>query len=273
MLLCGGLSPAPAQPADSLLQGQFWKAQGQAILSAWTQHAHASDGTLYAELDRTWTPTDSSTQYPGMLARHLYSYAAGYLLGGREAYLDDADAILEFLIEHGWDDTYGGWYNAVTRTGEVVDPNKDLFMQIYATTGLALYYIATRDARAGTYLTRSRRFMQEHAWDEAHGGYVDVLHRDGSVQASVKDFSPQLAPLSGYLLYLYPATGDSTYLPMIRARSASCGGTGTLAGVPPPTTMAHSNSRWLIPAPYPSKLGTTIDRRVLTGSARVTRSG
>jgi hypothetical protein len=53
--------------------------------------------------------------------------------------------------------------------------------------------------------------------------------------------------------------------PMIRARSASCGGTRTLAGVPPPTTMARSNSRWLVPAPCPSKLGTTIDRRVLTG--------
>ena len=212
VLLCGDLSPAPAQPADSLLQGHFWNAQGQSILSAWTQHARAGDGTFYAELDRTWTPTDSSTQYPGMLARHLYSYAAGYLLSGRETYLDDADAILEFLIEHGWDDTYGGWYNAVSRTGEVVDPSKDLFMQIYATTGLALYHIATRDARAGTYLTRSRRFMQEHAWDEAHGGYVDVLHRDGSVQASVKDFSPQLAPLSGYLLYLYPATGAPVYL-------------------------------------------------------------
>jgi len=212
MGLFGGLSPTPAQPADSLLQGRFWKAQGQAILAAWTQHARADDGTFYAELDRTWTPTDSSTQYPGMLARHLYSYAAGYLLSGRDAYLEEAESILAFLIEHGWDETHGGWYNAVTRTGRVVDPDKDLFMQIYATTGLALYHIATRDARAGTYLTRSRRFIREHAWDEAHGGYVDVLHRDGSVKASTKDFSPQLAPLSGYLLYLYPATGDPTYL-------------------------------------------------------------
>lgn len=212
LLLCGDLSPASAQPADSLFQGRFWTTQGRAILSAWTRHAQAGDGTLYAELDRTWAATDSSTQYPGMLARHLYSYAAGYLLSGREAYLDDADAILDFLIEHGWDETHGGWYNAVARTGEVVDSDKDLFMQIYATTGLALYHIATRDDRAGTYLRRSRQFMQEHAWDEAHGGYVDALHRDGSVKASVKDFSPQLAPLSGYLLYLYPATGDPAYL-------------------------------------------------------------
>jgi N-acylglucosamine 2-epimerase (GlcNAc 2-epimerase). len=116
LLLCGGWSSAPAQPADSLLQGRFWTTQGRAILSAWTRHAQAGDGTLYAELDRTWTPTDSSTQYPGMLARHLYSYAAGYLLTGREAYLNDADAILDFLVEHGWDGTHGGWTGDTSAT-------------------------------------------------------------------------------------------------------------------------------------------------------------
>lgn len=212
IFLPSGAVPLHAQPADSLLQGALWKTQGQAILSAWTQHARAGNGTFYTELDRTWTPADSSTQYPGMLARHLYSYTAGYLMTGRETYLTETESILEFLIEHGWDETHGGWYNAVTRTGEVVDADKDLFMQIYATTGLALYHIATRDDRAATYLKRSRRFMQNHAWDEEHGGYVDALNRDGSVKASVKDFSPQLAPLSGYLLYLYPATQDQTYL-------------------------------------------------------------
>lgn len=209
----GGAAPLHAQPGDSLLEGKFWKRQGlRTILPAWTERARTPEGLLFAELDRSWTPADTSHQYPGMLARHLYSYAAAYLMSGDDAPLRRAETILDFLIEHGWDEQYGGWYNAVTRTGAVADSSKDLFMQIYATTGLALYSIATRDDRAETYLQRSRQFMQEHAWDEQHGGYVDVLNRDGSVQNDVKDFSPQLAPLSGYLLYLFPATRDSTYL-------------------------------------------------------------
>lgn len=207
------LSPVEAQPSDSLLQGSFWKQQGLTqVLPAWTDRGRSPNGLFYAELDRTWTPQDSTTQYPGMLARHVFSYAAAYLMSGSDAHLDRARTALDFLIEHGWDEEHGGWYNAVRPSGEVVDAEKDLFMQIYATTGLALYWIVTRDERARTYLDRSRQFMNENAWDDRHGGYVDVLHRDGSVKSPLKDFSPQLAPVSGYLLYLYSATRDSTYL-------------------------------------------------------------
>lgn len=211
-LLASGGASLRAQSADSLLQGAFWRTQGLRIMEAWTRKAQTNDGLFYAELDRQWAPSDTTTVYPGMLARHLFSYSVAYLMRGNDAHLQRAERILDFLITHGWDEKYGGWYNAVTRTGTVVDADKDLFMQIYATTGLALYYVATRDERARTYLQRSRQFMDEHAWDEAHGGYVDVLRRNGSVKKSVKDFSPQLAPLSGYLLYLYPATRDSMYL-------------------------------------------------------------
>lgn len=201
------------QSPDSLLQGSFWRFQGHSIvLSEWTDHAGTESGGFYAELDREWTPTDSTTQYPGMLARHVFSYSAAYLMDGEERYLRRADRALNFLIEHGWDEQYGGWYNAVSQTGRVVDPKKDLFMQIYATTGLALYWIATRDARAKTYLDRSREFMDEHAWDHENGGYVNVLNRDGTIESDQKRFSPQLAPVSGYLLYLYSATRDTTYL-------------------------------------------------------------
>jgi len=212
LLLIGGPRSLFGQPADSVLDGETWRAQGLEILSAWERHAQTPDGFYHAELDRRWTPADTTTQYPGMLARHLYSHSAAYLMSGDDAHLARADRILDVLIEHGWDETHGGWYNAVTRSGEVVDADKDLFMQIYATTGLALYVIATRDERARTYLDRSRAFTRKHAWDETHGGYVDALRRNGTVKSARKDFSPQLAPLSGYLLYLYPATRDSTYL-------------------------------------------------------------
>ena len=211
LLLVGFAAPAPAQPDDPILDGSFWKAQGLDIMSSWTEHARTRE-VFFAELDRRWRPEDSTSQYPGMLARHIFSYSAAYLMSGDQTHLEHASKSLDFLIEHGWDEEYGGWYEAVSRSGEVLDEEKSLFMQIYATTGLALYTIATHDERAETYLRRSRAFIEEHAWDKEHGGYFDVLYRDGSVKADNKDFSPQLAPLSGYLLYLYPATRDSTYL-------------------------------------------------------------
>ncbi|MFP4229192.1 MAG: AGE family epimerase/isomerase [Salinivenus sp.] len=210
LLAAGCVPTAQGQPVPD---AEAWRTQGLEILSAWTDRGQSADSLFYAELDRTWTPQgDSTVVYPGMLARHLYSMSAAYLMSGDSAHLRRATRLRDFVIEHGWDPEYGGWYNAVSRSGDVVDTEKDLFMQIYATTGLALHYIATRDSTTKEVLDRSRQFMRDHAWDERHGGYVDVLRRDGSVTQTRKDFSPQLAPLSGYLLFLYPATRDSTYL-------------------------------------------------------------
>lgn len=212
-LLLGGNDSATAQSPDFILEGSFWKDQGLTnVMPAWIENAKTEEGLFFAELDQEWAPKDSITQYPGMLARHIFSLSAAYLMDGDESHLQNASRALDFLVEHGWDEKHGGWYNAVTRSGEVVDPKKSLFMQIYATTGLALYAIVTKDATAQSYLRKSRQFMDEHAWDEQHGGYYDSLNRDGSVRSANKDFSPQLAPLSGYLLYLYPATRNPAYL-------------------------------------------------------------
>lgn len=212
-LLLGGNDSATAQSPDSILKGSFWKDQGLTnVMPAWIENAQTEEGLFFAELNQEWAPEDSTTQYPGMLARHIFSLSAAYLMDGDESHLQNASRALDFLIEHGWDEKHGGWYEAVTRSGEVVDPKKSLFMQIYATTGLALYTIATKDSTAQSYLRKSRQFMDEHAWDEQNGGYYDSLNRDGSVRNANKDFSPQLAPLSGYLLYLYPATRNPVYL-------------------------------------------------------------
>ena len=162
-----------APETDPVMDASFWKQQGlNDILPAWTRHAQTADGLYYAELGRDWTPEDSTNQYPGMVGRHVFSYVAGYLLSGEEAHLRRAETALDFMIDHGWDKKHGGWYNAVTRSGTVVDEDKDLFMQIYATMGVALYALATKDSTAQGYVERSRRFMQKHAWDAEHGGYV-----------------------------------------------------------------------------------------------------
>lgn len=216
LLLGGPFKHVAAQSADRALdrstRPDFWKEQGIDVLSAWTRHARdTSHGAFYSHLDRRWNPTDGTEKYPGMIARHIFSYSAAYLMTGQSEYLDIASETMDFMVEHGWDKEYGGWYNAVSREGDVTDSAKDLFMQIYAATGLALYYTATHDERALHYVERTNQLLEEHAWDETHGGYVRALNRDLSVRASYKDFTPQGAVLSGYLLYLYHATHDAAY--------------------------------------------------------------
>lgn len=211
---CGPSMPPQVEPApagdEPLLTGEFWRDQGlQDILPYWTRHARDREhGAFFARLDRTWTPLGDLHKYPGMVSRHLFSYATAYLLTGDEAYLEVAEEVFRFLTEHGWDPEYGGWFDEVDRAGAVVEPTKDLFNQAYAVTGLAMYYFVTHDPRARDYIDRSLEILQAHAWDDAYGGYLRSLARDLSVLETRKDFSPQIAPVSGYLLYLYAATRD-----------------------------------------------------------------
>lgn len=227
LLLTGGCGsrdpgpvPAPAAERPSstgeeeILTGEFWRDQGlEDVLPYWTRHARDLEhGGFFPRLDRTWQPLGDQHKYPGMVSRHLFSYATAYLLTGDAEYLEIADEIFEYVMERGWDPDYGLWYHELDRAGAVVDSTKDMFNQAYAITGLAMYYFVTRDPRVRGYIDQSLEILEARAWDEEYGGFIRALRRDLSVEEWRKDFSPQIAPVSGYLVYLYPATRDPAFL-------------------------------------------------------------
>lgn len=202
---------------QSITEGRYWKKQAiEDVIKPWTEHAIDHDyGAYHSFLDKEWKPFNGDHKFPGMIARHLFSYSVAYMLTGEDEYQLQAAVTYEYLITHGWDEQYGGWYTELDREGDVVDASKDLFMQTYAITGLAMYYLMTKDREVKTYVDQSIDILEKHAWDTLHGGgYIRALQQDLSVKNSDKVFSPQLAPLSGYLLYLYAATRDAQYLQM-----------------------------------------------------------
>lgn len=199
---------------SKLLDGDTWKQQGlETVIPAWTKNAvDSTDGQFYAFLDREWNPYKEDTKYPGMMSRHLFSYSVAYMLSGEQRYLDKADKLFDYLIDRGWDQQYGGWYYALDPKGQAVDTKKDLFMNIYAATGLTMYYMVTHDETAMNYIQKTRTLLQQHAWDAQHKGYYRILDREWNVTNANKVFTPQVAPVSGYLLYLYAATRDQQYV-------------------------------------------------------------
>jgi len=201
------------QNSTNLLDGDTWKQQGLEVISAWMNHAtDSTDGHFHAFLDREWNPHNGKQKYPGMLSRHLFSYSVAYMLSGNEKYLEKADKLFNYLINHGWDEQFGGWYYSINPQGQPVDSKKDMFMNIYAVTGLSMYYTITHDKSALEYIRNTRSLFQEHAWDSNHGGYYRRLDRQWKVTNNNKVFTPQIAPVSGYLLYLYAATQQQRYL-------------------------------------------------------------
>lgn len=214
IVLLGLLPISTLAQKRELLDGKTWKKQGlTTIIPAWIENGiDPADGQFYAFMDRQWKPYKDGTKYPGMLSRHLFSFSTAYMLSGEQQYLDRADQLFNYLVKHGWDQEYGGWHYAINTKGKAINSKKDLFMNIYAITGLSMYYMVTHNEEAMQYIQKSRSLLQQYAWDHSNGGYYKSLNRSWKVTDSTKVFTPQIAPVSGYLLYLYAATQEQEYL-------------------------------------------------------------
>jgi cellobiose epimerase len=202
------------EPALSVMKGAYWKHQAvEDILPFWTVHARDTVyGGFKTYLDGEWKPTQDSRKYPSMISRHIFGYAVAYLLTGENKYLDIARDAKGWLIDNCWDREFGGWFDELDEMGNPVLETKNMFVQVYAITGLAMYYFVTRDRHVLEYIDHSNQLLEARAWDKVYGGYYNVMSRNWTVADNRKTFAAQVAPVSGYLLFMYLATGDEQYI-------------------------------------------------------------
>ncbi|HEX8041204.1 MAG TPA: AGE family epimerase/isomerase [Chryseosolibacter sp.] len=196
------------------MQPEYWKQQAlQDILPPWTKYARDSvAGSLFSTLDANWKPEGDGAKFPAMIARHLFSYSAAYLMSGEERYFVMARDIKTYLLSSAWDRKNGGWFNSLSASSDVRDDGKSAFVQVYVTTGLTMYYFVTHDPAVLRYIDESNGLLENHLWDHSSGGYYDEAENDWTLKNSNKSLGSQLAPVSGYLAYLYLATRDRKYL-------------------------------------------------------------
>lgn len=216
LLFCAGMS-IRGRAVEDVLDGNFWKNQSLVdILPRWTYGSlDRAAGTFRTYLDRQWQPFNGSDQFPSMISRQIFGYAAAYLMSGDENNLRIARQTVDFLLNHAWDAEFGGWYDVLDQDGNPLERTKDSFVQVYAITGLVMYYVVTGDPTVLRYIERANRILETKTWDRKWGGYVKGLERNLEVKTDIKDFASQAAPVSGYLLYLYLATGEKKYLEQI----------------------------------------------------------
>jgi mannobiose 2-epimerase len=93
-------------------------------------------------------------------------------------YITAAESGFEFLSEHMWDDEHGGFYWIVDRDGTTQKPNKHCYGQSFGLYGLSEYYRASGDERARKLAIEFFDLLEEQAYDEDHGGYVEYFEPD-----------------------------------------------------------------------------------------------
>lgn len=196
------------------MQPEHWKEEAlRDILPPWTEYARDSlAGSFFSTLDANWKLEGDGEKFPAMIARHLFSYSAAYLMSGEERYFVMARDIKRYLLSYAWDSRNGGWFNSLNAGNDVHDARKSAFVQVYVMTGLTMYYFVTHDPEALRYIDESNGLLEKHLWDHSKGGYYDEAGNDWTLTNTNKSLASQLAPVSGYLAYLYLATRDRKYL-------------------------------------------------------------
>jgi mannobiose 2-epimerase len=91
---------------------------------------------------------------------------------------------VDFMLQHFWDTTCGGWYWKTRRDGSDPDQGKVVYGQSFAIYSLSEYTLGTGDPRGVEYACKTFDLLQKFCADTRWGGYYENLERDWQISAS-----------------------------------------------------------------------------------------
>jgi mannobiose 2-epimerase len=183
-----------------------------------------------------WYPRTVDEEYGGFLSRFTYDWqpegvqdkfivtqSRHVWASSNIAYTDENHPEMEKYSEHGykflkdvmWDQEHGGFYNMVSREGEVITEEdgsirKQLYGNAFAIYGLASYYQLSENEEVLELAKKAFHWLDKGAYDPEYGGYFDDLNREGQPidSAFPKDYNSSIHMLEA-LAELHQVWPDS----------------------------------------------------------------
>lgn len=177
----------------------------------WESTWDSTGGGFFKDINRSGAHYND---WKSMLSqsRHAYGFVRAYQMTSKQEYLDTARVALQWMIDHAWDFTNGGWFWDIDPDGNIYDTNanKTAFYQHYALLGIAAYVEATRDSAMTDWLVRGYETLEDQFWDSRPGyeGYYDVIDANGSNPRN-KSFNATVDAVTTHLLLLQLMGVDS----------------------------------------------------------------
>ncbi len=179
-------------------------------LSCWYS---ASIDTLYggflSDFSYNWKPDGAQNKFLVTQARHIWSTS-------NAAMYFQKDTILRTIAQHGvqflkntlWDSLYGGFYDLVSRSGEVLQSDgamlKKAYGNAFAIYGLSTYFRASHDTQALQLAQQTFNWLERCSYDSVNGGYYQFITResvplpDGYFNTPPKDYNSTIHLLEAF---------------------------------------------------------------------------
>ena len=138
-------------------------------------------GGYLTYLDKNGEPTGETLKTLICQARMIYTFSSVHRAGlGEGKFLPLARQGVDFLIEHFWDEKYGGWYWTTERDGTPKNESKLTYGQCFVIYAMSEYGMASGDHRGIEWAVKTYETIQSLAADNCYGGYYEFLERDWS---------------------------------------------------------------------------------------------
>ena len=187
----------------------------------------------WARLHR-WRARQHASKHLMSQSRLVWVFTHAQLAGftdGSGADLEAARNGYTFLVDHFWDNEYGGWRWETTREGAPRDERKSLCGQVMMLLALVEYVRATGDAHALRYTNDTFDLIDTRFRDDVFGGWTENLSRellpvadDGLPMVDMIGFKSANITLHVMEAFaeLADLTGDPRVLRASVSRSTSC---------------------------------------------------
>ena len=113
-----------------------------------------------------------------LYARLLWTFSAAYRVLKHTEYLNAATMTKDYILAHFMDKEYGGTYWSVTADGQPLDTKKQFYAQGFMLYGFSEYARATGSEEALQTSVELFNIIENHAWDNEFGGYIEACKRD-----------------------------------------------------------------------------------------------
>ncbi len=158
------------------------------LLPFWVERSPDFErGGFLTYFDERGEATGETTKTFLMQIRMLFTMSStereGYG-GGRCGEL--AEHAANFILEHYWDDEFGGWCWIADGDGRVTCDDKIGYGQAFGVYAFSEYFLATEDERGREAALRTYDVMMEKMADGGHGGYFEIMDREWRVKAGVR---------------------------------------------------------------------------------------
>jgi mannobiose 2-epimerase len=111
-------------------------------------------------------------------ARILWTFSSAYRILGNPDYLKTAERAYDYLINHFYDNQYGGVYWLLNNKGEMKDGKKQIYAQAFAIYGLTEFYRVTGDRTSLENAISLYRLIERYSFDNELDGYFEAFSRD-----------------------------------------------------------------------------------------------